>query len=182
MLSLTTVGRGPWPSKRQRQGPGSLHGCASPAGSMSSRKGLNGTCSVHEYTGTFTGQLVRFKMTSVCGHVMTLDFLGEPLPPCPPSIALRSPAWCCPGSNWSPGQAPGREVCPEPVSPEASRLWRADLGSLSQWCPLVTVCPAPSCAEWRQWSPPGQGPGSCRHSTEGCCPSEYDFCPAISQW
>ncbi|KAB0398027.1 hypothetical protein E2I00_005584 [Balaenoptera physalus] len=36
---------------------------------MSSRKGLNGTCSVHEYTGTFTGQLVRFKMTSVCGHV-----------------------------------------------------------------------------------------------------------------
>ncbi|XP_067556127.1 DNA topoisomerase 3-beta-1 isoform X1 [Pseudorca crassidens] len=46
-------------------------------GSMSSRKGLNGTCSVHEYTGTFTGQLVRFKMTSVCGHVMTLDFLGK---------------------------------------------------------------------------------------------------------
>uniref|UniRef100_A0A8C0DH44 DNA topoisomerase n=1 Tax=Balaenoptera musculus TaxID=9771 RepID=A0A8C0DH44_BALMU len=77
MLSLTTVGRGPRPSKRQRQGPGSPHGCASPAGSMSSRKGLNGTCSVHEYTGTFTGQLVRFKMTSVCGHVMTLDFLGK---------------------------------------------------------------------------------------------------------
>ncbi|XP_036076915.1 DNA topoisomerase 3-beta-1 isoform X2 [Rousettus aegyptiacus] len=46
-------------------------------GSMSSHKGLNGTCSVHEYTGTFAGQPVRFKMTSVCGHVMTLDFLGK---------------------------------------------------------------------------------------------------------
>uniref|UniRef100_A0A8C8XC07 DNA topoisomerase n=1 Tax=Panthera leo TaxID=9689 RepID=A0A8C8XC07_PANLE len=46
-------------------------------GNMSSRKGLNGTCSVHEYTGTFAGQPVRFKMTSVCGHVMTLDFLGK---------------------------------------------------------------------------------------------------------
>ncbi|XP_060050632.1 DNA topoisomerase 3-beta-1 isoform X5 [Erinaceus europaeus] len=46
-------------------------------GNMSSHKGLNGTCSVHEYTGTFAGQTVRFKMTSVCGHVMTLDFLGK---------------------------------------------------------------------------------------------------------
>nr|XP_014337517.1 PREDICTED: DNA topoisomerase 3-beta-1 [Bos mutus] len=46
-------------------------------GSMSSRKGLNGTCSVHEYSGAFAGQPARFKMTSVCGHVMTLDFLGK---------------------------------------------------------------------------------------------------------
>ncbi|XP_021112784.1 DNA topoisomerase 3-beta-1 isoform X3 [Heterocephalus glaber] len=46
-------------------------------GSMSSHKGLNGACSVHEYTGTFDSQPVRFKMTSVCGHVMTLDFLGK---------------------------------------------------------------------------------------------------------
>ncbi|XP_077731100.1 DNA topoisomerase 3-beta-1-like [Canis aureus] len=46
-------------------------------GNMSSHKGLNGTCSVHEYSGTFAGQPVRFKMTSVCGHVMTLDFLGK---------------------------------------------------------------------------------------------------------
>ncbi|KAG3278757.1 DNA topoisomerase 3-beta-1 isoform X4 [Ictidomys tridecemlineatus] len=46
-------------------------------GNMSSHKGLNGACSVHEYTGTFAGQPVRFKMTSVCGHVMTLDFLGK---------------------------------------------------------------------------------------------------------
>lgn len=63
---------------------------------MSSHKGLNGTCSVHEYTGTFAGQPVRFKMTSVCGHVMTLDFLGETPPPlfalCPTEEALHSVA------------------------------------------------------------------------------------------
>ncbi|KAE8634723.1 hypothetical protein XENTR_v10002414 [Xenopus tropicalis] len=46
-------------------------------GSASSRKGLNGACSVHEYTGSFMGQTVRFKMTSVCGHVMSLDFIGK---------------------------------------------------------------------------------------------------------
>lgn len=51
-------------------------GLASP-GNMSSHKGLNGACSVHKYTGTFAGQPVHFKMTSVCGHVMTLDFLGK---------------------------------------------------------------------------------------------------------
>uniref|UniRef100_A0A2D4GH70 DNA topoisomerase n=1 Tax=Micrurus corallinus TaxID=54390 RepID=A0A2D4GH70_MICCO len=46
-------------------------------GNMSSRKGLNGACSVHEFTGLFIGQTVHFKMTSVCGHVMTLDFIGK---------------------------------------------------------------------------------------------------------
>ncbi|KAM9360894.1 DNA topoisomerase 3-beta-1 [Symphorus nematophorus] len=46
-------------------------------GNCSSRKGLNGACSVHEYTGSFQGQSVRFKMTSVCGHVMSLDFIGK---------------------------------------------------------------------------------------------------------
>ncbi|XP_067861629.1 DNA topoisomerase 3-beta-1 [Heptranchias perlo] len=46
-------------------------------GNLNSRKGLNGVCSVHEYTGTFLGQSVRFKVTSVCGHVMTLDFIGK---------------------------------------------------------------------------------------------------------
>ncbi|XP_078467958.1 DNA topoisomerase 3-beta-1 isoform X1 [Lampetra planeri] len=46
-------------------------------GSMTSRKGFNGACSVHEYMGSFQGQSARFKMTSVCGHVMTLDFIGK---------------------------------------------------------------------------------------------------------
>ncbi|ROT81135.1 putative DNA topoisomerase 3-beta-1 [Penaeus vannamei] len=42
-----------------------------------SRKGFNGACSVHEWTGSFCNQSVRFKMTSVCGHVMSLDFPGK---------------------------------------------------------------------------------------------------------
>ncbi|TRY93577.1 hypothetical protein DNTS_005181 [Danionella cerebrum] len=46
-------------------------------GSCSTRKGLNGACSVHEYSGSFLGQNMRFKMTSVCGHVMSLDFIGK---------------------------------------------------------------------------------------------------------
>ncbi|KAG9487489.1 hypothetical protein GDO78_007378 [Eleutherodactylus coqui] len=46
-------------------------------GCATSRKGLNGACSVHDYTGSFQGQSVRFKMTSVCGHVMSLDFIGK---------------------------------------------------------------------------------------------------------
>ncbi|XP_077731094.1 DNA topoisomerase 3-beta-1-like [Canis aureus] len=53
------------------------HKAAPSPGNMSSHKGLNGTCSVHEYSGTFAGQPVRFQMTSVCGHVMTLDFLDK---------------------------------------------------------------------------------------------------------
>ena len=43
-------------------------------GRMTSRKGSNGACSVHEFTGSFRKEQVKFKMTSVCGHVMTLDF------------------------------------------------------------------------------------------------------------
>lgn len=43
-------------------------------GQMKTRKGLNGACSVHEYDGQFNKEPVKFKMTSVCGHVMTLDF------------------------------------------------------------------------------------------------------------
>ena len=48
-------------------------------GQMSTRKGSNGACSIHKYTGRFpqTGEQVRFKFTSVCGHVMTLDFIGK---------------------------------------------------------------------------------------------------------
>ena len=40
----------------------------------SSKKGFNGACNVHEWSGNFMGSSVRFKMTSVCGHVMSLDF------------------------------------------------------------------------------------------------------------
>lgn len=46
-------------------------------GKHSSRKGCNGACSVHEWNGNFRGEPVHFKMTSVCGHVMTLDFNGR---------------------------------------------------------------------------------------------------------
>ncbi|VUZ53848.1 unnamed protein product, partial [Hymenolepis diminuta] len=46
-------------------------------GKHSSRKGSNGACSVHEWNGNFRGESVHFKMTSVCGHVMTLDFNGR---------------------------------------------------------------------------------------------------------
>ncbi|XP_033112816.1 DNA topoisomerase 3-beta-1-like [Anneissia japonica] len=43
-------------------------------GNMNSRKGMNGACSVHEYDGRFQGESCKFKMTSVCGHVLGLDF------------------------------------------------------------------------------------------------------------
>lgn len=46
-------------------------------GDHTSRRGSNGACSIHEWNGTFRGSPVRFKMTSVCGHVMALDFVGR---------------------------------------------------------------------------------------------------------
>ena len=46
------------------------HSTDSPAGS-------NNACSVHEWKGTFRGESVTFRMTSVCGHVMSLDFIGK---------------------------------------------------------------------------------------------------------
>lgn len=39
--------------------------------------GMNGSCSVHEWVGPFMSEMVSFKMTSVCGHVMSLDFIGK---------------------------------------------------------------------------------------------------------
>ena len=42
---------------------------------MSTHKGFNNACSIHEWTGRFMNfPTCKFKMTSVCGHVMSLDF------------------------------------------------------------------------------------------------------------
>uniref|UniRef100_A0A1B6EGG0 DNA topoisomerase n=1 Tax=Clastoptera arizonana TaxID=38151 RepID=A0A1B6EGG0_9HEMI len=46
-------------------------------GKNNSRKGSNGVCSVHEWQGLFRSETIHFKMTSVCGHVMSLDFIGK---------------------------------------------------------------------------------------------------------
>lgn len=43
----------------------------------STRKGFNGACSVHEWYGTFQNVSCMFKMTSVCGHVMGVDFISK---------------------------------------------------------------------------------------------------------
>lgn len=45
-------------------------------GKSISIKGTN-ACAVHEWNGNFNNELVKFKMTSVCGHVMSLDFTGK---------------------------------------------------------------------------------------------------------
>lgn len=39
--------------------------------------GTSNSCSTHEWTGPFKGSTVLFRMTSVCGHVMSLDFVGK---------------------------------------------------------------------------------------------------------
>jgi DNA topoisomerase-3 len=42
-----------------------------------SRKGFNGACSVHEWNGRFQNMNCHFRMTSVCGHIMGLDFTSK---------------------------------------------------------------------------------------------------------
>ncbi|KAH6923707.1 hypothetical protein HPB50_005177 [Hyalomma asiaticum] len=46
-------------------------------GNMKPRKGISSACTVYEYVGKFYNEPARFKMTSVCGHVMTTDFLSK---------------------------------------------------------------------------------------------------------
>ncbi|KAF5301451.1 hypothetical protein FQA39_LY02180 [Lamprigera yunnana] len=46
-------------------------------GKATTRKGFNGACSIHEWSGTFLSSPARLKMTSVCGHVMGVDFIGK---------------------------------------------------------------------------------------------------------
>ncbi|XP_035229457.1 DNA topoisomerase 3-beta-1-like, partial [Stegodyphus dumicola] len=46
-------------------------------GHVKQRKGLSSACAVYEYDGTFNSQTVKFKMTSVCGHVMSTDFIPK---------------------------------------------------------------------------------------------------------
>ena len=44
---------------------------------VTSRKGFNGACSVHEWNGRFQSMNCNFRMTSVCGHIMGLDFTSK---------------------------------------------------------------------------------------------------------
>ena len=43
-------------------------------GQFTSRKGTNNACNVFEWNGYFSNYNCRFRMTSVCGHVMSIDF------------------------------------------------------------------------------------------------------------
>ena len=58
------------------------------------RKGFNGACSVHEWQGKFppTSETVRFRMTSVCGHVMFLCSTAPRLVPANQQSARRAAA------------------------------------------------------------------------------------------
>lgn len=46
-------------------------------GSHITRKGISSASAVHEWKGSFRNESVVFRMTSVCGHVMSLDFNGK---------------------------------------------------------------------------------------------------------
>ncbi|CAG9836094.1 unnamed protein product [Diabrotica balteata] len=46
-------------------------------GKNTTRKGFNGACSVHEWVGVFMNAPSKFKMTSVCGHVLGVDFISK---------------------------------------------------------------------------------------------------------
>ena len=47
-------------------------------GKMSTRPSkVGGPCKVHEYRGNFRGRDANFKVTSVCGHVFSIDFEGK---------------------------------------------------------------------------------------------------------
>lgn len=46
-------------------------------GHLKQRKGHSSACNVFEYEGVFNSQMVKFKMTSVCGHVMSTDFIPK---------------------------------------------------------------------------------------------------------
>lgn len=46
-------------------------------GKCLTRKGSNNACCVHEWKGNFFKEQVKFKMTSVCGHIMGLEFVGK---------------------------------------------------------------------------------------------------------
>lgn len=47
-------------------------------GHLSSKKGFNNVCSIHEWTGRFqSNPSARFRMTSVAGHVFGLDFIPK---------------------------------------------------------------------------------------------------------
>ncbi|XP_047134051.1 DNA topoisomerase 3-beta-1 isoform X1 [Hydra vulgaris] len=45
-------------------------------GNINTKKGVSSACPIHEFNGSFLGENIKFKMTSVCGHVMSLDFKG----------------------------------------------------------------------------------------------------------
>ena len=47
-------------------------------GQLSSKKGFNNVCSIHEWTGRFqSNPSARLRMTSVAGHIFGIDFIPQ---------------------------------------------------------------------------------------------------------